>query len=506
MISCYSLTLAHKQKERSIASEALILTGVGVYVVIMIAIGIYAARGTHSVTDFIVAGRKLPLWLCSASVFATWFGSGIMMGATTSAYDRDFLAMVAEPYGSALALLLTGLFFARIYRRSRRLTWIQFFEARYGKFAGIFGLTADVVSGIIWLGGVLFTFGVLAEALTGLPMAVGIFVGLLVVVVYTMLGGMMAVALTDFVQMVVLVVGLFVLLFVVLNDVGGWSVIAAQLPEHTVRAMPYEHTMANWVDYIHVWMTLGVAAVASNSIIQRALSARTEAVAQNSFFVATLGYVFIGSIPIVLGLIASVTMPGIEPNAVLTSIAIEHLHPVLVAIFVGAILSAFMSTGDSILLSIGSIISTNLLPVLRENPSDKLRMRVARFTIPVAALTASYVAFGAERVVEVIVESAAPLLAMTIVPFVLCFWWEKANKYGALGGIVGGLVGWGAAAIIGTDFPPDFIGFGVSLVTMISVTLLTQEVCPPRPLSDIEGNPVELTNRLFTFRRDAVKH
>jgi Na+/proline symporter len=133
-------------------------------------------------------------------------------------------------------------------------------------------------------------------------------------------------------------------------------------------------------------------------------------------------------------------------------------------------------------------------------------MRVARFTIPVAALAASYVAFGAERVVEVLVESAAPLLAMTIVPFVLCFWWEKANKYGALGGIAGGLVGWGAAAIIGTDFPPDFIGFGVSLVTMILVTLLTQEVCPPRPLSDIEGDPVALTNRLFTFRRDAVKH
>jgi SSS family transporter len=419
-------------KNQTMASETLILAGVGIYLVIMIAVGIYASRGTHSVTDFLVAGRKLPLWLCSVSVFATWFGSGIMMGATTSAYDRDFLAMVAEPYGSALALLLTGLFFARIYRRTSRLTWVQFFEARYGKFAGVFGSLADTAAGLIWLGGVLFTFGVLAESLTGMPMAAGIFVGLLVIVTYTMIGGMMAVALTDFIQMVILVIGLIGLLAVVLNDVGGWATISAQLPEHTIRAAPIEHTVMNWVDYLHVWMTLGVAGIASNSIIQRALSAKSESVAQNSFLIATLGYIVIGTIPIMLGLIASVTMPGIEPNAVLTSIAIEHLHPVFVAIFVGAILSAFMSTGDSILLSTGAIVSTNLLPIFHSNPSDELRIRVARITILVGAIIAGYVALGAERVVDVIVDSLAPLLAMTIVPFVLCFWWDKANKYGAL--------------------------------------------------------------------------
>jgi len=466
----------------------------------MIAIGVIAARGTHSVSDFIVAGRKMPLWLCSVSVFATWFGTGIMMGATTSAYERDFLAMVAEPYGSALALLLTGLFFARIYRRTRLLTWVQFFEIRYGKLAGVFGALADIAAGIIWLGGILFTFGVLAEALTGMPMAAGIVIGLLIVVTYTMIGGMMAVALTDFVQMVVLVVGLVVLLIVALNDVGGWDTIAAQLPENTIRILPIEHSLANWVDYVHIWMTLGVAAIASNSIIQRALSARSEAVAQNSFLVATAGYLLIGSIPVVLGLIASVTMPGLEPNAVLTSIAIEHLHPVLVAIFVGAILSAFMSTGDSVLLSTGAIVSTNLLPFFRKDPGDRLQMKVARLAIPVAAAIAAYIALDAERVIEVIVDSLAPLLAMIIVPFVACLWWEKANKYGALASIFGGLLGWSTAAFAGSQFPSDLIGFGVSLVAMVLVTLVTQEACPPRPLTDIDGASVALNNRVATFR------
>ena len=488
-------------KKINIDQQTGILIGVGIYVVIMIAIGIYASRATTSVTDFVVAGRQLPIWLCSVSVFATWFGSGIMMGAATSAYDRDFLAMIAEPFGSGLALLITGLFFARIYRRTRRLTWVEFFEARYGKIAGVFGSIADIASAVIWLGGVLFTFGVLAESLMGVPMAVGILGGILVIVVYTMIGGMLAVALTDFVQMIVLVIGLVVLSFVVLDDVGGWSVISAQLPEHTLRFIPLEHSLTDWMDYIHVWMTLGIAGIAANTIIQRALAARSESVAQNSFFIAAFGYIIIGSLPLMLGLIASVTMPGLEDsNAVLADIAIEHLHPVMVVVFVGAILSAIMSTSDSILLSSASVISTNLLPLVVKNPSSKLRLQVARYSIPFTAVAASYIAFGAEKVVAVLVLSIAPLLAMTIVPFVLCFWWDKANRYGALAGIFGGLFGWLVALSLETKIPADLIGFGVSLVAMITVALLTQQVCPPKPLTDIDGETVALKDRFATFR------
>lgn len=494
-------------KRTTMDTETLILLGIGIYVVLMLAIGFFASRGAHSLTDFIVAGRNLPLWICSASIFATWFGTGIMMGAATSGYDRDMLLMVGEPFGSALALFLSGLFFARLYRRSRRLTWIEFFEARYGRFAGVLGTVADIAASIIWLGGILFTFGVLLEALTGLPMAIGVFGGLTVIVIYTMAGGMWAVALTDVVQAIVLILGLLILLYVVLNDVGGWSTIAAQLPEHSMRLMPLVHTAGNWIDWIHVWMTLGVAAIASTAVIQRALSARTEAVAQNSFYVATVLYLGVGVIPIILGLVASVTMPNLEdPNAVLTILAVEHLHPVLVVVFVGAILSSIMSTSDSVLLGVASVVSTNLLPLVRQHPDSVLRLRVARITIPIAGLLATYVAFSASRVVEVLIDAAAPLLAGIIVPFVLCFWWEKANKYGALAGMGGGLISWSIAGVLDSSIPPDMIGFGASLVCMVAVSLATQKVCPPRPLTDIDGRPVALADRLGTLRgarRDA---
>ena len=482
------------------ATQTLILIGVVFYLAIMVVIGYYASRGTQSLTDFIIAGRRMPLWLCSISIFATWFGSGTMMGAATAAYEGNTLLMIGEPFGSGLALLLSGLFFARLYRRSRRLTWPEFFEARFGKLASAIGSVADATAHIIWLGGVLFTFGVLLESLAGAPMAVGIFGGLFVIVLYTMIGGMWAVALTDFIQMLVFVIGMFVLLYFVLDDAGGWSAVVAQLPEHSFRPMPIEHTFANWIDHIHVWMALGVAAVASSSIIQRALSARTEGVAQNSFYIAAFGYLTIGLVPLMLGFAATITLPDLDdPNAVLTDLAIKHMHPVFVALFVGAILSAIMSTSDSILLGVSSIISTNLLPLVKKDPSEKLRLQVARYAIPVCGLIATYIAFNANRVVEVLIESAAVLLAAIIVPFILCFWWKKANRLGALAGMLGGLLAWMGASIAGSEFPPDLIGFGVSFVAMVMVVQLTQKIDPPRPLTDIDGNPVDLIDRVGTL-------
>jgi SSS family solute:Na+ symporter len=477
-------------------TETMILIGVGLYLLIMIGVGFYASREAHSLSDFVVAGRNMPLWLCSVTVFATWFGSGTMMGVTTAAYDGDALLMLGEPFGSGIALLVSGLFFARIIRRTRRYTWPEFFEARYGKVAGVFAALSDALANIIWMGAVLFTFGVLLEALTGAPMAVGILGGLFVIVVYTMIGGMWAVAITDFIQMVIFVTGLFVLMFVVLNEAGGWSAISAQLPEHAFRLIPMEHTMKNWVDHIHVLMALGLAAIASSAIIQRTLSARTEGVAQNSFYIAAFGYVTIGLIPLVLGFSARVLLPDLDdPNAALTALALEYLHPVMVVIFVGAIVSAIMSTSDSILLGVASIVSTNLLPLVVKHPSDETRLKVVRWSIPFIGLIASYFAFNADRAVAVIIDSTAVLLAGIIVPFVLCFFWEKANRFGALAGIIFGLATWYTANEMGSEFPPDMIGFGVSLIAMVSVTLVTQKIDPPRPLTDIDGEAVELKDR-----------
>ena len=482
-------------------TQTVILIGIAGYIAIMIGIGVWSARKTHSVAEFAVAGRSLPLWLCTATVVATWFGGGTMIGAAGAAYDDGMLGVIADPFGGALCLALVGLFFVRLFRRLRYFSFIEFVEQRFGMLAGLVASMAALMSSLMWVAGMLVAFAVILETLTGVPMLVGIIGGAVVVVVYTSLGGMLAVALTDFVQFVIIAIGLVVLLVVVLIDVGGWSAIAAQLPEHTFRMIPLEHSLDRWLVYLRAWVIFGLADIASQSLLQRAMSARSERVAQNSFYLGALLYLGFGLIPVMLGIIAMVSMPGLNnAESVVPALALQHLPPAAIALFVGALLAAIMSSCDSALLAAATVISTNLLPRVRPEPSDALRLAVIRGAIPAGGLIAVVAALNARVVFDTVLDANMLMLAAVIAPFILGVWWRKANRVGALAAMSAGVVAWIAVSYGWPDRPGDLVGFVVSLATMLIVTPLTQEFDPPRRLVDHDGNEVALDDRLGVLR------
>ena len=465
------------------STETTIFIGVGAYMVLMLLVGIYAARRTHSATEFAVAGRSLPLWLCTATIIATWFGGGTMMGASGAAHDEGLLGVIADPFGAALCLFLVGLFFARLVRRLKLFTFVEFIERRFGPTCAVIASFASLFSSILWTAGMLVAFGLIFELLTGTPLALGILGGALVVVIYTTIGGMLAVALTDFVQMLIIAVGLVVLLVIVVSDSGGWSVIAAQLPENTWRMLPLEHTPERWLNYLRAWLIFGLADIASQSLLQRAMAAKTERVAQNSFFLASVSYLGFGMIPVLLGIIASVTMPELaNSESALPALALEHLHPVGVALFVGALLAAIMSSCDSTLLAGATILSTNVLPFVRKDPSDQLKLAVARWGIFACGAVAVLVALNARFVFDNILDANLLMLAAIIVPFILGVWWKKANRAGALSAMIVGIIAWLATGIYYPQLPGDLIGLAACLTTMLVVTPLTQKMDPPRPV------------------------
>jgi SSS family transporter len=479
------------------STESIILIGVVIYIVIMVGVAMYAAGKTHTVTEFIVAGRRLPLWLCTASIIATWFGGGMMIGGAGAAYDGGLLGVIIDPFGAAMALFLIGMFFVRVIRRLKIFTFVEFVEQRFGQMAGIIASLASLMSQLLWTAGMLVAFGVVFETLTGVPLVIGILGGSLVVILYTMIGGMLAVALTDFVQMIVIAIGLVLLLTIVIIDSGGWQAISSQLPEHTFRMYPLEHTPERWLNYLRAWFIFGLADIASQSLFGRALSARSERVAQHSFYLATLGYLGFGLIPVMLGIIGSVTMPELaNSESVIPALALEHLHPVAIAVFVGAVLAAIMSSCDSALLGAASIMSTNVLPVFVNNPSEKLRLRAVRWGVPIGGLIAVAAALNAQVVFNTMVDANLLMLAAVIAPFILGMWWRKANRAGALAAMLMGIVFWLATPFFSDNLPGDLIGLGASLLTMLIVTPLTQRIDPPRELRDCDGNVVELTDRL----------
>ena len=483
------------------STESIILIGVAIYVVIMIALGIYASTKSHTVTEFAVAGRSLPLWLCTATVIATWFGGGVMIGVAGSAYENGMLGVIADPIGGSVALVLVGLFFVRLFRRLRLFSWVEVVEQRYGLTAGVIASAAALMSMIMWVAGMLVAFGIIFETLTGVPMMVGIIGGALIVVVYTSLGGMLAVALTDFVQMIIIALGLVLLLVVVLIDIGGWSAIAPQLHEHTFRLVPVEHTLNSWMLYLRAWLILGLADIASQSLLQRAMSSKSERVAQNSFYLAAAGYFLLGMIPVLLGIIASVSMPGLAvPESVVPSLALEHLHPVAIAIFVGALLAAIMSSCDSAILAAATVFSTNILPRVVRSPSERAQLIAIRLGIPGAGIIAVVIALNSQVVFDTVLDANMLVLAAVIAPFILAVWWKKANRFGALSAMAAGMLTWLIVSFAWPEQPADLIGFVFCLVTMLVVTPLTQRIDPPRGLVDHDGRPVELKDRLGILR------
>ena len=479
------------------STETTIFVGVAIYFVIMLYIGIRASKRSGSTENFIVAGRGMPVWIASATLIATWFGGSTMMGAAGASYERGLYGVIADPFGGALCLFLVGFFFARIFRRLGLLTYVELFDIRYGKVAATIAAVASIATNIGWTGALLVAFGYVFESLTGVPLHLGIMGGAAVVFVYTVAGGMWAVAVTDFVQVVIIVIGLILLMIVVLIDVGGWGNIGPHLPEGTFSMLPAESSPTVWFNYFRAWLIFGLGDITSQALIQRAMAARDEKTAQNSFYLAGFGHLSLGMIPVTLGIIASVTMSGLtESETVIPTLAIQHLHPVAIAVFVGALLAAIMSTADSALLAASSVFSVNILPLFKRQISDEARLLATRISIPVFGILAVYVALEVQVVYELVMDSNSVKLVCVAVPFVAGVWWKRANRTGVLVSMAMGFLTWLVAILVAPELPGDLLGLLAGLVTLIIVAPLTRKFDPPRPLRNGAGEEVEFRDRL----------
>ena len=488
-------------RENSVLSDqTIVLIAVGFYLILMIALGFYAARKATDSTEFMVAGRNLGLPIATATMFATWFGAGTIMGAAGAAYGGGFLAVIADPFGAVLCLFLIGFLLARMFRRLRLVTVTEFLEQKYDRTAGILGAVGLVLAYVGWTAAQFVAFGYILNTFTGVDIETGIYVGAAIVLIYTTSGGMWAVALTDFVQMIIIIAGLAVLYPLALADVGGWTAFTSALPAHSFRMIPLEATAESWIPYIRDWMVIGIGSMAAQDTLQRSFASKNENVAQNSAYIASFGYLTIGMIPVLLGMIGYVSMPGLEdPESVIPRLAMMHLPPVLMAIFIAALLAAIMSSSDSALLATSSIVTGSIIPALLPHYSEKQRLRVARWSIPITGALALFVGLELQVVYELVLNALGVILAVLVVPTVLAIWWPQANRAGALAAMITGYAVWIGLPFLVEDSSSDFIAFLAGLGVMLVVTPLTQKIDPPKPVRNIDGEIEPLTDRLGTL-------
>ena len=479
---------------------ATTLVAIGVFVVGMIIIGAVAARRATEAQDFLVAGRSLPLWLCTATLTATWMGAGTVIGAAGAAYQDGILGTIADPFGAALCLAIAGMFYVRTLRRMELLTIADFFQLRYSPWCGLLSSGALMTLYVGWTAVQFKAFGVVAGSLIDADANTAIIVGAVIILIYTALGGMWAVALTDAVQVVILLVGLATILPMVIINVGGIDAALGQVEGDKLRILPAEATPLAWIEYLRGWLIIGIGSIATQDLMQRSFSARSEAIAQNSAYLASGLYLTFGMIPVVLGLIGSQVLPGLDdPELVVPELAAKYLHPVLTVFFIGALLAAVMSSADSALLAPASLLSANIIPFFRPGISERDSLSWARWSIPVLGLVSLVIALNAEAIFDLMLSSFEMPLVSLFAAFTAGIWWRGANATGALASMIIGPVVWIVCLSQAPEYPAELIGLGASIVALVVGSIATRSHDPPRALTNRDGAAINLNNRLGLF-------
>jgi len=128
----------------------LVFLFIALFFAVRIIVGVWAGRKVQDNTDYVVAGRRLPIHMAAASIMATWFAAETLMGASETAYDYGFQGVIFDPFGASACLFLSGFLFVRLMRRAKYLTIVDFFERRYNKLTVVLSVIAEMLTYFSW--------------------------------------------------------------------------------------------------------------------------------------------------------------------------------------------------------------------------------------------------------------------------------------------------------------------------------------------------------------------
>jgi SSS family transporter len=448
----------------------LLLTAIIVYLAITVGIGIWSSRLVKNSGDFVLAGRSLPLFLSASALFATWFGSETIFGASSVYLEEGLLGVIEDPFGGALCLILFGAFYLKPMYRMNVLTIGDVFGRIYGRKVE---LTASIFMIPAYFGYVaaqLVALSLVLGAVTDLSLLQGILIAAGVVVLYTFLGGMWAISITDFIQTAVIVIGLLWVAVMVAKQAGGFSNVIDQAPEGSFRFIP-DATPTAWLNYLGAWMILGLGSIPSQDIYQRVMSAKSQKVAVQSTYLAGIFYLSFGLLPLFIALGARVLYPELSLDnnqMLLPRMILEHGGLPIQIVFFGALISAIMSTTSSGLLAPSAIISENIIkPYFGQNLSDKHFLWILRINVVLVAIIATIMASWKSNIYDLVAGASILMLVSLFVPLTAGFYWKKASRGGAFLSMIAGMLTYLLMNFIPSEVAAHLFGLAGSILGMV---------------------------------------
>ena len=486
----------------------LALIAVVIYSFIVLIIGWWAKDRIENMVDYIAAGRRLGFWLTYGTITATWFCAGTVLGGAAMTYSFGVRGVIMDPIGASVCLIIFSLFFASILRKLRYLTIADFFRVKYGRVMEAVSSIIQVLAYIGWLGGLLVAYSAVFQVLLGLTFEQGVFLGTVITVAYTFLGGMWSVTLTDFFQMLLLIAGLIVMIPYVITAAGGWEAITTQIPADAYSILPGENFeylgyfgMIGLTYYIASWMNQAIGSLSCQDLVQRSLAAKSEKTAKYASFVAGITYATIGMIGPLIGIWARLIITEIEdPNLIIPTLALNLLPAPLFALATVGLLALIMSSADSALIIPPSVIVNNLLPMVRPNISEKTKLLLTRILVVISAIVSLAIALWAATIYFLTQIAWYLILFVQAIPFIFGIYWKKANRAGAIASVVTNVILWipliyyfyqQTEDIWLAIYAPGPLVIPIGAIVFVITSLLTQKKDPPKPLLDIDGKPIE---------------
>lgn len=448
---------------------------IGLFVVLYLFATFFIAylgnKKSANTQDFALAGRRMPLYITSFALFATWFGSETVLGSSGAFLEKGWFGIVKDPLGAIFCLTLIGLFYARPLYRKGYISLSDLIRDKYGKKSELIFSVLMVISYLSWVAGQFMALALIFNEIFNIQIEAGLIISLLIVMVFTVIGGMWAISIGDFFQSIIIIFGLILIAIIVSIEVGGINVVISDVARQFSK---------NADSYFSIWhllaalFTVGLGSIPSQDVFQRLSSAKDERTAVMSSFVGAFLYLLIAIFPLIV--VASAHRLGLSHNgfsseqtilSVVSSINIDWVK----IVFFGALLSAILSTASAALLAPAVVLGENILFSFAKKKTDDILLFLIRISVVILGILSVLLCFLKTSIYELVALSSSFTLVSLFATMTLALFWKKASSIGSITSMFFGLFSWGIAEMASASFPPILIGLFASIIVHLAVDL-----------------------------------
>ena len=445
-----------------------VLLGILGYVVVQFAIGAYYSRRMASDRDYITAGRSLTLPLVAFSVFSTWFGAEAIVTSAGEVYSHGLAGGKVDPFGYAAAVVAVGLLLASRLWLTHATTFTDVIRQRFSPAAERLFVIVLLPGSIFWAAAQIRAFGQILSSTSSLDVNQAIVIAAVLVAVYAAVGGLLADAVTDVVQGVVVILGLAVLTALVVANLGGAGAsLASVTPDRLIWFGADEGGAMAIAEKLTITICGSLVSV---ELISRFLGARSAAVARNGTIIGGVMYLVVGLMPLYIGLVGPNLIAGLaEPEQIVPRTA-ELLLPVGgYAIFAGALVSAILSVVHAALHAPAAQVSHNIVVRYLPDLGGRGRLTAVRLTVVALSLVALVLALRVERIRDLVEIASAIGSAGAVVVVAFGLFTRIGGSASATATLVTGGVVWAVAKFIFAVPAPYLLALAVSAAVYLVV-------------------------------------